>query len=88
MQYLDRLYNNGLPAYFKFSLVPFFDLFWMKRFDEQRDQFKQADFLVRKSIPHYNLSSDKNKLRRLFKILIHHLEPPISAELANWSMTD
>jgi tetratricopeptide (TPR) repeat protein len=69
---------------YNFILMPFFEKFWQARFEEKPKDFSDADFWVSRSLPYYRKAQGKEKLRKLFKILCHHLNHEPSYAEASW----
>lgn len=82
---INRLDTNikkmSKGAYY-FILIPFFEKFWFSRFEN--DKVPGSDFWINKSKPHYKATEIENKIKCLFKILVHHLNYETSNREDEW----
>jgi hypothetical protein len=70
---------------YKFLLVPFLEEFWFDRVKARPEDFQELGFWTEKSLPYYNQTDEKKKIKMLFRILSNHVKGIIvSNELESW----
>jgi hypothetical protein len=74
-------FNSGGCRYF---LVPFYESFWLNKFESQQMLFKNKEFWYSKSRPYFQNSVWDDKLRRLFEVLVNHLDIKVSGDVQDW----
>lgn len=84
MPSIDEAFNNKFTAFFRFTIVPFFELFWKKKFEENKADFLYSEHWASASIPYFTDAPLSDKLRFLFQSLHHHLNVPLNSKLTDW----
>ena len=70
---IEDLFKKQFTGYYRFKIIPFFENFWLRKFEENKGEFADSLFWYSKSLPYYQNISWNKKLQALFKILVHHL---------------
>ncbi len=70
---LDILLNKFSSGAYNYILIPFLENFWFHRIEKVPEEFCDLTFWVAKSKKFYTESKPKNKVKNLFRILVHHL---------------
>jgi hypothetical protein len=65
-------------------IVPFFESFWIKKFETHKGEFSDNDFWINRSLPSLNQSDVAQKLRKLFRTLRHHLPLKTTSIQDDW----
>jgi hypothetical protein len=70
---IDNLLNKFSPGAYNYILIPFLESFWVQRIKIDNGEFIDLTFWVTKSKKFYTESKTENKVKNLFKVLVHHL---------------
>ncbi len=70
---LDNLLNKFSTGAYNYILIPFLESFWFQRIKVDNGEFIDLTFWVTKSKKFYTESKTENKVKNLFKVLVHHL---------------
>lgn len=79
---LDTNIKSISKGTYSFILIPFFEHFWFNRIEN--NSTSNMDFWKNKSKPYYESAETDNKVKCLFKILVHHLNYEPSNREDEW----
>lgn len=84
MPSIEEAFNDKFNAFYRFNIVPFFETYWKKKFDQQKADFLYPEHWESASVPYFTNATLRNRLRFLFQSLGHHLDVPLTSKLADW----
>lgn len=79
---LDTIIKKISKGAYYFILIPFFEKFWFSRIEN--NGISNLDFWLNKSQPYYESTEIENKVKCLFRILVHHLNYKTSNREDEW----
>ncbi|WEK20511.1 MAG: SMEK domain-containing protein [Candidatus Pedobacter colombiensis] len=81
---LDNTFIVNMTAFYRFSMVPYFEDFWIKVFNDQKREFTGADHLLEKGIPLIQKTNVNLRIRKLFLVMSHHLAFDMNREIEDF----
>ncbi|WP_343668427.1 SMEK domain-containing protein [Chitinophaga sp.] len=72
------------PPFYRFEVVPFLEDFWIQKFEQYPGQVESRTFWLDKSVPYFRNISLPQKVRALFKTIIHHTNVAPLPTIENW----
>ena len=85
---IDQFYKQMFNAFYRFSIVSFFEQFWINKFELYQSQFSDKLFWHSKSYPRFKKATWDMKLQALFQALVHHLNIPTANKIDDWLYKD
>lgn len=81
---LESTFKKSSKGTYYYILIPFLENFWFNRIENNRVEFSELRFLETKSIQYYRDSNIDNKIKTLFKLLVHHLDYQTTNKEDDW----
>lgn len=81
---LEKFHAKNFAGFYKFMIVPFFESFWLKKFDTHKKEFSDNAFWIDKSAPSFLNAKPTDKLRKIFRTLRHHLPLKTTVDHDDW----
>jgi hypothetical protein len=72
------------PNAYIFIVLPFFENFWLNKYEKNKDSFVEHGFWTSKSLPFFKKAKWRMKAQNLFKSIIHHLNYDAPEDEVNW----
>lgn len=72
------------PPFFKFEVLSFLEGFWIQKFEDYSQQVEDRAFWRSKSIPYIQAAEPSQKIKSLFKTIVHHLNVPTPPSIDDW----
>jgi len=71
---LEKSFQTMIPAFYNFQVIPYFEEFWIAKFNTHRKDFSTTDHLETKGFPLVARTAPEKKVRKLFKVITNHLD--------------
>jgi len=84
MTRIEKIHSKNFVGFYKYMIVPFFESFWVKKFETHKKEFSDNDFWLNKSLPSFQKVDSSQKLRKLFRTLRHHLPLKTTTTQDDW----
>jgi len=84
IQRQQQVYSTMSSSGLRFFIIPFYEAFWLAKFEEHHSEFQDNEFWHGKSLPYFKNADWPVKLRHLFKVLVHHLNIKTSTAIDEW----
>lgn len=81
---IEKFHSKSFVGFYKFMIVPFFEDFWLKKFDKHNREFSDNSFWLDKSVPSFKNAANSHKLRKIFRTLRHHLPLKTTSIQDDW----
>jgi len=70
---LEKSFQSMIPAFYNFQVIPYFEEFWIAKFNTHRKDFSTPDHLEAKGFPLVGRIAPEKKVRKLFQVITNHL---------------
>lgn len=70
---LEKTFQNTIPAFYNFQVIPYFEQFWRQKFITNRHDFNTPGHLEEKGFSLIEKTEPEKRVRKIFQVLVNHL---------------